>query len=110
MSIGTYYSRPYEIGSRYWRLVVDGSPSDGYRVRWQWCEAGDDHWFDILCFPEDHPQELFDIACNQEKAALADYRLELYGDYPYPHFNAAPAQHPFQRMLGQNKRRRPRRS
>lgn len=53
-----------------------------------WREAGDNYWFDILCFTGDHPQELFDIACNQEQAALADYRLELYGDYTYPHFNA----------------------
>lgn len=108
MPIGAYYSRPYEVGPRHWRLVVDGSPPTGYRVRWQWRQAGDDYWFDILCFPDAHPQELFDIACNQEQAALADYRLELYGDYPYPHFNAAPARHAFQRLPDQNNRHRPR--
>lgn len=108
MSSGVYYSQPYEIAPHLWRLVIDGSPPTGYRSRWRWREPSDKHWFDILCFPDDHPPELFEIAEN-EQSALADYRLELYGDYPYPHFDAAPARHSFQRLPDQNKRRRQRR-
>jgi hypothetical protein len=109
MSSGVYYSRPYKIGTHLWRLIVDGSPPTGYQSRWQWREPDEKHWYDILCFPHDHPPELFQIARNQEHSALADYRLEQFGDYSYPHFAASPARHSFLRLPDQNKRRRPRR-
>ncbi|MDI9847063.1 hypothetical protein QM467_03190 [Rhodoblastus sp. 17X3] len=103
MSSGVYYSRPYEIGPHLWRLVIDGSPPTGYRSRWQWREPDEKHWFDILCFPQDHPPELFQIARNQEHSALADYRLEQFGDYPYPHFAASPSRHFFRGLSDQRK-------
>lgn len=95
-----YYSRTYQVRRHLWRMIIVGTPTAGYFTRWQWQEPNDTHWFEILCYAEKPPTELFTIASRDEKAALADYRLQLMpGDLDYPRYNSIPTRHSFNHLM-----------
>lgn len=75
MSCDFFRTGPYKIGDHKWRLVIAGSPKEGYYTRWQFKYLGRGHWREALSFPFSAPAELAQITETELRPVFADYRL-----------------------------------